>query len=102
MKFELKRAKNGWILERADNEGPESIVGVEEEDEHESFRNFLWAILENYGPSDGKYSPKRIRVAILPGRDYEGPISKEYQTDLEDLRDEINYFLEDRLRPNEP
>jgi len=100
MKFELHHAKNGWILKYCDAETPEEIVGVESEDEHEGFREFLWAILQNYGPSDGKYSQKRIHVNILPGRDYEGPLDEKYLNDLKDLRDEIDAQLNAERNPN--
>lgn len=70
--FKLSRAKNGYILEKRDViDGVagevEELVGAEGSDEHDSFQIFLYDILDNYGPSDGRYSPKRIRVHIEPG-----------------------------------
>jgi hypothetical protein len=100
MKFELRFAKNGWILEYFDPEMPQEIVGVESDDEHEGFREFLWAILENFGPSDSKYSKKRIHINILPGRDYEGPLDEKYMEYLRDLREDIDWQLTREQNPN--
>ncbi len=94
VKFEIRRAKNGWIIEHDDpEEFTTELVGIEEPDEHEGFRTLLWEFLRNYGPSDSKYSVKRIRVITIPGLDYEGPIEGAYRKDLEELRDELNEHL---------
>jgi hypothetical protein len=94
MKFEIRRAKNGWIIKSEDPEefNPE-IVGVEEPDEHEGFRTLLWELLEHYGPSRSRYDYKRIHVALIPGDKYEGPIDEKYREDLTNLRDRIDYCL---------
>lgn len=93
MKFEIRRAKNGWILEGLDPENPSAVVGVEAEDEHESFADFLREICQHYGPTDSKYSLKRIRIAVLPGRDYVGPLGDEYRESLECLRSDLDAAL---------
>lgn len=71
--FKLKRVQNGYILEKKDiidgkSTEVETLVGADGgEGEYEAFQQFLYDILENYGPSDGRYSPKRLRVRIEPG-----------------------------------
>jgi hypothetical protein len=101
MKFDLRRAKNGWILKYCDDESPEEIVGLEDEnDEHEAFRSFLYEIMSHYGPSDSKYSPKRLRIVALPGNDYEGPLEDEYRKELEDLRDTLDSILTCERNPH--
>ena len=100
MKFEIRKAKNGWIIECEDPEDlTNEIVGVDEPDEHEGFRTLLWEFLNAYGPTDGKYSKKRLRIVIIPGNSYEGPIDGEYREDLESLRDELNYQLTREANP---
>ena len=93
MKFEIKRARNGWILTCLDDEDSGPVVGAETTDEHEAFAAFLREITVNYGPSDSKYSVKRIVVMIMPGLDYDGPLDPEYRTELEFLRDHLNDVL---------
>jgi hypothetical protein len=93
MKFEIRRAKNGWIVENIDPEDPSEVVGVEEDDEHEAFANFLREVSYHFGPTDSKYSSKRLRVVILPGTDYCGTLDEDYRQELLDLRDYIDCAL---------
>jgi len=70
--FKLARAKNGYILEKRDvidsiQTEVEELVSADGEEEHDTFRQFLWDILENYGPTDSRYDAKRIRIRIEPG-----------------------------------
>lgn len=94
MKFEIRSAKNGWICKEFDDENGEEIVGSEHDDEHDAFVDFLRSILMNWGPSDSKYSPKRIRVICMPGNSYEGVVHKEYYENLKWAHEEIGRALE--------
>jgi len=75
MKFEIKYAKNGVILEYLNEDGTrEKFVYQETEgNEIEAFVDFLYLILENYGPATSRYSPKRIYIRVEPGDKYEPP-----------------------------
>lgn len=64
MKFELRYAKNGCILEIDGNEYVNQEV---EDDEIECFAGFLREILDNYGPQDSRYEAKRIHIIVKPG-----------------------------------
>jgi len=93
MKFEIRRAKNGWIVANLDPENTNEVVGLEKEDEHESFATFLREVSHYYGPTDSKHSAKRVRVVILPGSDYYGTLDDSYRKSLDNLREDINYAL---------
>lgn len=78
MKFETRHAANGVIL-RVEDENPdalpEEVVYQEQEQEHadiEAFADFLRHILDHYGPTTRRYSPKRIHVVVEPGDKCEG------------------------------
>jgi len=77
MKFEVRSARNGVILRivgDSEEDGDEEIVYQETEtDEIEAFAEFLRHLLDHYGPSTSRYSPKRIYVVIEPGDKYEPP-----------------------------
>jgi hypothetical protein len=72
MRFEIRRAANGWIL-RANrpslgSENDAEIVCQEDyDDEIECFADFLRTLNEEFGPSTSRYSPKRIYVRVEPG-----------------------------------
>jgi hypothetical protein len=74
MKFEIRRVQNGVVL-RAEPDGAdpgEEIVYQEQEDgEVEAFADFLRHLVEHYGPTTSRYSPKRISIRIDPGDKYE-------------------------------
>ncbi len=77
MKFEVRNANNGLVL-RIESEDPEAeteeIVYQESESgEIEAFADFLRILLDNYGPSTSRYSPKRIHIVVEPGDKYEPP-----------------------------
>jgi hypothetical protein len=38
--------------------------------EIDAFVDFLSIIIDNYGPSSSRYSPKRIRLSVEPGDKY--------------------------------
>lgn len=78
--FSFSRVKNGVILERhfMNHEGKnetEQMVYQEpyggddefEQNSVEAFADFLRCIDEEYGPSTGRRSPKRLCVVVNPG-----------------------------------
>ena len=75
MKFEIRRVRNGALLrveaETPDEEADEIVYQETETDEIEAFADFLRLLLEHYGPSTSRYSPKRIHVVIEPGDKFE-------------------------------
>ena len=67
MKFEITHQQNGILVQA---EGEDGVVYQEKEGEEiEAFRDFLYFLIENYGPSDcqSRYSAKRLYVEIRPG-----------------------------------
>lgn len=73
MKFEIRMAENGAILRVDPGEGEpvEEVVFEDQvEGEIEAFVQFLHHLLDNYGPSTSRYSPKRIRISVEPGDKY--------------------------------
>lgn len=71
--FEIRRAKNGWILKVTANyfDEAEEIVAVDAEDEVEAFAYFLRELTDMYGPQRNNYSDRQIWVDIRAGRKYE-------------------------------
>lgn len=74
----MRMAKNGHILKvcyTAEETGDaEEVVFQEkydEDDELECFADFLRVLNDQYGPSTGRYSPKRIYIRVEPGDKYE-------------------------------
>lgn len=97
MKFEITAARNGHIVKITSDEGEEEqVVSVETdgEDGTTSLVTLCSEIIEAYGPSDSRYSAKRIRVLCLPGDKHEGKIEGKYREELIELRDYINSCLE--------
>ncbi len=78
MKFEIRRADNGVILQVEDDTPDSTIEEVvwqeREDDEVEAFADFLRYLVDHYGPSTGRYSPKRIYVRVEPGDKYDPPV----------------------------
>ena len=75
MKFEIRGANNGVIL-RIDIDGEEAqeIVYQEREGgEIEAFADFLRTIVDDFGPTTSRYSPKRIYIRVEAGDKYEPP-----------------------------
>src|SRR5271154_1930659 len=92
--LKLKRARNGWIVQGEEADGAPSVKEeIDEENNQEAFADFLRIINEQFGPTDGKYSYKRIRIVCVPGRDYNGEMEDSYLEKLRWLRDELNYVL---------
>lgn len=77
MNIDIRSAKNGLILKvryRDDDPETEEVVHQQDEDDDvEAFAAFLYYLVENFGPSTSRYSPKRIYIRVEPGDKYEGP-----------------------------
>jgi hypothetical protein len=71
MIFDIKYAKNGYVLNISDPGDPElnEIMVFEESDtsEVQAFASCLHAILDSIGPSTSRYSKERIYIDIRPG-----------------------------------
>jgi quinol monooxygenase YgiN len=69
MRFEIKRAKNGYILQCDSDEDPMVFQELSEEimDEVDVWANFLWELTDQYGPSTSRHSKKRVRIKVEPG-----------------------------------
>ncbi len=105
--FSIRSTRNGWVVTQKscyDDEGCLEIVGEEEglKDESDAFVSFLYQILNTFGPTEGKYSRKRIRVITLPGNSYEGPLSKEEKENIRSLKEECESFLENEDEKDNP
>lgn len=74
MIFEIRKARNGYVLKVSGREdAPEEIVCREKyDDEVECFADFLRYLDEEYGPSTSRYSQKRITINVEPGDKFEG------------------------------
>ena len=77
MRFEIRRATNGWILnaEVPSSEGVEvnEVVCQEKYDNDiECFADFLRVLDEEFGPSTSRYSPKRLYIRVEPGDKHDG------------------------------
>jgi len=80
MIFEVEYAKNGSVVKVTGPNGEADTYTFQECEGHEieAFAELLWAILDNYGPSTSRYSPKRIYIEVRPGDKYESPKKKLY------------------------
>lgn len=79
MKFEIRSARNGVILRVESDEpdaAPEEVVYQERDgDDVEAFADFLRHLVDHYGPTTSRYSPKRIHVTVEPGDKFEPPLA---------------------------
>jgi hypothetical protein len=71
IKFKMKPAKNGWVLESKDGTIVYQDIHDNEDEDVERFADFLRAINYEFGPSTNRYSPKRIMVIVEPGDKYD-------------------------------
>lgn len=73
MHFEIKRAKNGCIVQCDSDEYPMVFQEISEDvlDEVDAWAMFLRELTDCYGPSTSRYSPKRIYVEVKPGDKFE-------------------------------
>jgi hypothetical protein len=69
MLFEIKKAKNGYIVQCDDEDSPMVFQELSDEilDEVDAWAYFLRELTDCYGPSTSRYSPKRIYVEVKPG-----------------------------------
>ncbi|MFH1222989.1 MAG: hypothetical protein V1647_01430 [Pseudomonadota bacterium] len=75
-KFEIKNGKNGLTLSINDGEDTETIVYQEpeylpERAEYDLFQEFLFNILNDYGPSSSRYSKYRLKIVLDHGDKYD-------------------------------
>jgi hypothetical protein len=77
MKFEIRRAQNGVVLrvepDFPDAKSEEVVYQERGDDEIEAFADFLHYLLDHYGPTTSRHSPKRIYVSVEPGDKFEPP-----------------------------
>jgi hypothetical protein len=76
MKCEIRHVQNGVVLEiwdRGDGESHEIVYQETETDEVEAFADFLRYLVDHYGPTTSRYSPKRVVVLVEPGDKYSPP-----------------------------
>lgn len=74
MKFEIKRAKNGYIVSCNSEEEPYVFQELSDElDEVDAWAYFLRELTYEYGPdaNNSRYSPKRVYIEVRPGDKYE-------------------------------
>jgi hypothetical protein len=77
MKFEIRAVKNGAVL-RVELDSPQTEVEEiayqeTESSEVEAFADFLRFLVDHYGPTTSRYSPKRIHILVEPGDKYDAP-----------------------------
>jgi len=81
MLFEIRRVKNGCILkvtigENETMEQDEVVYQEKYDEEVECFADFLRHLEEEYGPSNNRYSEKRIYITVKPGDKFIPPSKK--------------------------
>jgi hypothetical protein len=71
MKFEIRSVRNGAVLrvepDYPDAESEEVVYQESDTDEIEAFADFLRYLVDHYGPTTSRYSPKRIYIRVEPG-----------------------------------
>ena len=101
--YELKNARNGWMIVNHMEEGEEYIVANEDsnrfsynddEEDVKGYINLLYSFISDHGPSGGKYNKRNIHICCLPGYSYEGKLDDEYRKELLELRSRIDSALE--------
>jgi hypothetical protein len=71
MNISITPAANGYILRSTDPDDPAVVYQDTSPDEVEAFADFLRLLLDTYGPSTSRYSPKRVVIRVEPGDKYE-------------------------------
>lgn len=91
MKLIIETATNGFIIETdVDGEIVKEVIQEQwNEDESDAFVNLLCALKPHLGPSEGKYSEKRVRVIQLPGENCEEIVQGEYVEQLQQLLEDV-------------
>jgi hypothetical protein len=80
MRFEIKNARNGFIVSCDSDEEPMVFQEISDElEEVEAWACFLRELTFMYGPDAcrSRYSAKRIYVEVRPGDKYEDGFEKE-------------------------
>ncbi len=81
VKIEIRRLRNGAVLrvepEQPGDEAEEYVYQETDSAEIEAFADFLRLLLDHYGPTTSRYSPKRIHIVVEPGDKYEPPANHE-------------------------
>jgi len=77
MKIEIRAVRNGAVLrvepEQPGDEAEEFVYQETDSAEIEAFADFLRLVLDHYGPTSNRYSPKRIHILVQPGDKHERP-----------------------------
>ena len=77
MRIDIRRVLNGVVLrvepEQEGEEPGQCVYQETEPDEIDAFAEFLRTVLDYYGPTTSRHSPKRIHVVVEPGDKYEPP-----------------------------
>jgi hypothetical protein len=77
MRFEIKRAKNGYTVSCNSEEEPLVFQEISDElEEIEAWACFLRELNDMYGPSTSRYSAKRIYIDVRPGDKHEDYIDE--------------------------
>ena len=70
MKFEIRRVQNGAVLRvetNGEDSGEEIVYQEQEDDEIEAFADFLRHLVDHYGPTTSRYSPKGSPSGLILG-----------------------------------
>jgi hypothetical protein len=71
--FKMRYADNGIILSVScpwEDDAQEFVCQTDMQDEHDAFQSLFYTVLDYFGPSDSKYSEKRLYISVLPGLDH--------------------------------
>jgi hypothetical protein len=92
--YEVGCVNNGWYVRQHDSP---MVVGSEDaaKSETEAFEIFLRSIVERFGPSTSRYSPRRLTIRTVPGDKCEqaGFSFEEVRSDIDDHLDFVYRFL---------
>ena len=67
MEIKIQYVSNGWIY--TDAEGQVFVYKSDNEKDVEGFVDMLYHIKEDIGPSESKWSDKRVYINVAPGSD---------------------------------
>jgi hypothetical protein len=94
--YTIKECENGWILVDQGSEDVERayVHEILLNDKADSLKGLLHLLQNCAEDETSRYDLKRVRVICIPGDKFDGKIEGEYRQELEELRDEINSFLD--------